>query len=229
LWEDSLQIRRQLSDKAKTASLLSNLGIVARRKGNNEQASALYRESLALRQELGDRWAIGVSLNNLGHLASSQRDFATARHYLERALVLWREVGDRWALANTLTNLGDVARNEGSFDDSFSLYRRSLAINHELGDKRGLAYLLEDVGTLAALRDMPVPALVLITAAAKLREEIGARLLATDQPHLQETLTLVQHRLDQQSQEAAATRGEEITLEQAVELAMNLWTENRHG
>ena len=224
LFEASLAVRQKLGDQASIASLYSNLGIVARREGNNALARAHYEESLEIRQGLGDRWAIGVSLNNLGHLALTEGNYAEAQSQLERALAIWREVGDRWAIANTLIELGNLARERGNYSDAAALYGESLAINRELNDRLAIAYLFEDISCLAALQDAPRRALQLVAAATSLRNAIGAPLSPAEAIRLQEKLAAARRRLSEEDQKAVEATGQALSFDQAIELATH-WTE----
>jgi class 3 adenylate cyclase/tetratricopeptide (TPR) repeat protein len=221
LYQESLVIRRQLGDEQNIASLLSNMGIVARYQGDYEAARALYEESLQIRQKLGDKWAIAISLNNLGFLALYQRDYAMARQRLEEATALQREVGDRWYLANSLNNLANVARDQGDWAMAHSLYRESLLINQELGDRGAIAYLLEDVASLAAAQGVTDRALRLVGAAESLREVIGAPLPPSDLDKLQQSLVKARESLTPEEQAAARSNGRAMSLQQAVDLALN--------
>jgi predicted ATPase/class 3 adenylate cyclase len=221
LYEQSLAIRRELREKPQTASLLSNLGIVARFRGEYDLARTLHEEGLAIRRELRDKWGIAVSVNNLGNVALDQNNLAQARAWLEEALALQREVGDRWSVANALNNLGNLARAQGDYRSARSLYHESLAIYQEFGDKRALAYLLEDMGCTEALQNRPERALCLIGSASILREAVGSPLSATEMKKIESMLELAHRLLDETAQARAMGQGRSMTLEQAVQYALN--------
>ena len=221
LYEQSLVIRRELGDKPQTASLLSNLGILARFRGDYNLARTLHEEGLAVRRELRDKWGIAVSVNNLGNVALDQNNLAEARAWLAEALALQREVGDRWSVANALNNLGNLARAQGDYRAARSLYHESLEIYQEFGDKRALAYLLEDMGCMASLQNQPERALCLIGSASSLREAVGSPLSATEMKKIESMLELAHRVLDETAQARALGQGRSMTLEQAVQYALN--------
>jgi predicted ATPase len=221
LYEISLKIRRELDDQPKIADLLHNLAIVARLEGNTTQARALQEEALAIRNRLGDRRAIALSLNNLGNVALDQGDYAGARARLEEAVMLQREVGDKYYIANALNNLGNVTRAQGDYEATRQLYTESLLINRELGDGWQLAYVIEDIGGLAALQGQAERALKLVGAASALREEIGAPLSPAEQTKLERTLEPARQALTEVMQEQAWAEGRALSLEEAIEYALN--------
>ena len=55
LFEESLEIKKQLGDRWGMANSLSNLGMVAYNQDDYPAARALFEESLTLRREVGDR------------------------------------------------------------------------------------------------------------------------------------------------------------------------------
>lgn len=177
LYEQSLAIRRRQQDRAREASLLSNLAILAHQfAGDFARSRHLHEQALGLRRELGDRWAIANSLNNLALVCRDQGDLVTARALLEESVTLNRQVGDRWAIANSLSSLGDVALDQRDFARGRACLTESLAINRELDDRRAIAFLFEYFGKLAALEGHAGRALRLVGAAAALREVIGTPL-----------------------------------------------------
>jgi predicted ATPase/class 3 adenylate cyclase len=220
LYEESLAIRRNLDDKTNIASLLSNLGLNAHEQGDYEAALKRYQEGLEIRRRLGNKWAIASSLNNLGILALDQGDHMQARLQLEEAVILWREVGDRHQMANTLHSLANVRRTQDDYESARSLYMESLAISRELGDKWLLCYLLEDIGGLAARQGQAERALRLVGAATVLRETINAPLPPADKDKLEQMLILAWQALDYTIAVSATTEGRAMTLEQAIEYAL---------
>lgn len=221
LYEQSLAIRRELGDKPQTASLLSNLGILARFRGEYDLARTFHEEGLSIRRELRDKWGIAVSVNNLGNVALDQNNLVEARARLEEGLALQREVGDRWSVANALNNLGNLARAQGDYRTARSFYRESLEIYQEFGDKRALAYLLEDMGCMASLQQQAERALCLVGSASILREEVGSPLSATEINKIDSMLELTHRLLDETARARAISQGRSMTLEQAVEFALD--------
>jgi adenylate cyclase len=222
LYQESLAIRRELGDQANIASLLSNLGVNAYEQGNYEAALEPYQKGLEIRRQLGNKWAIAISLSNLGILAMDQGDYSQARSQIEEAVTLQREVGDRHQLAIMLDNLANVTRAQGDYETARSLYTESLAISRVLGDKWLLAYLLEDMGGLAARQGQAERALRLAGAAAVLREAINAPLPPADKDKLEQMLTLARQGLDDAGAAMATAEGRAMSLEQAIDYALQL-------
>jgi tetratricopeptide (TPR) repeat protein len=145
---------------------------------------------------------------------------AEARPLFERAVALQREIGDPHMLANFLSNLGDAARDLGDSDAAMRCYEESLVMSRELGERWLITYLLEDVAMLAALEGRAQQALRLVTAASRIRDEIGAPLPPESQRKLDERLEPARRSLPPGQLDAARESGSALTLEQAIEEAL---------
>jgi len=84
-----------------------------------------------------------------------------------------------------------------------------------------LAYLLEDMGCMASLQQQPERALCLIGSASLLREEVGSPLSATESQKIESMLVVAHRLLDETAQARAFGQGRSLTLEQAVEFALD--------
>jgi predicted ATPase/class 3 adenylate cyclase len=173
LYEESLQIRRELGDRSGVAASLNNLGLMAYEQGDHSAAQALLEESLALRRELGDRTGIAASLSNLGLVADTQREYARARLLHEESLTIRRQLGDQRAVALSLNNLGWVAASLGETATARALHEESLAIRRELGDRPGIAASLNNLGNLALEEGEYEAARALYEECLEIERELG--------------------------------------------------------
>ena len=174
--DESLLIRRNLSDKPGVAVLLNNLAVLARFVHDLDTARRLNDESILLLREVGDQWAVGQLLNNQACIASDQGDYDHARVLLNESLAIRRQLGDRVGLALSLNTLADVVIDDGDFEAAPPLLAESLAINRELGDNTSIAYLVEDYAAVAANEGRSEQALRLAGFSAALRIVVGAPL-----------------------------------------------------
>jgi adenylate cyclase len=221
LFEQSLALRLELDDKANIANLYNNLGILARQRCDYTEAQTLYQACLDLQQHTGNRWGTGNVLNNLGTLAAAQGNIAEAQRQLEQALAIFRQLGDRWGIANILTGLGDVAIEQRQYDTACRYFSESVLINRELGDRLAQAHLLEALGCLAAVQNRPEHALRLVGAATTLRSVLGSPLSPSEASRLQGRLAPARAQLGQEAARAAEAVGHSLSLDEAIDLAMN--------
>src|SRR5450631_3802538 len=154
LHEQSLAIRRQLSDQSGMSVSLNNLASVASDRGDYAAGRALFEESLEIARELGNQQYAAVSLHNLGILAVYQGDFVAAEALNKECLAIVRELGDRFRIATVLNNLGNISFEQGDYAAAGALLEESLAIARELRDKRIVAETLRNMGDLACEQGM---------------------------------------------------------------------------
>jgi predicted ATPase/DNA-binding winged helix-turn-helix (wHTH) protein/Tfp pilus assembly protein PilF len=220
LLEECLAITRKLGNLSGIAGALNNLGNVINEQGDFGAARALYEECLAIAQELGDRRGIGIVLHNLGTVVYSQGDIQGARELLERSLAIRREVGDRPGTATSLNNLAEVTRTQGDISSARVLYQEGLTISRDVGDKRQIAYALEGFAAMAADLGNCLRAACLWGAAARLREEIGLPLPIKERSRFDERIATSRATAGGAAFDHAWQQGRALTLEQAIELAL---------
>jgi predicted ATPase len=150
LLAESLEIARERSDPAETASSLLELANVENDQDDLEDARRLYEECLDIARTIDDRRAIGVALHNLAVIAEALQRPAEATALYEEALSLHRAVGNRAAEASGLNGMGVVARYQGDLARARASQEHALAIQRELRDMRGIAFSLRELGEIAA-------------------------------------------------------------------------------
>jgi len=149
LFEESLQIARELNDMRGVGIALNALAVNARDDGDISTAGALLEESLAVWRELNDRAMVARALSNVANVVKSQRNYARARSLHEESRVIFEQLGDSTCIAWSLNYQGDVAQEQGEIPVARELYEQSLNIFRKLGDKWGVAGCLMDLGNLA--------------------------------------------------------------------------------
>ena len=148
VYQQSLAICQELSDRHGRGQTLNNLGTVYRLQGRWSEAEAAYQQSLAICQELGDRYRQGQTLNNLGNVCQSQGRWSEAEEVYQQSLGIKQELGDRHGQGLTLGNLGTVYKLQGRWSEAEAAYQQSLDIFSELGDHHGEGQILNNLGNV---------------------------------------------------------------------------------
>lgn len=220
LQEESLTMRRQLGDKAGIAASLLNLGNGAFSQGDETAARTYYEQCAPLWRELRDKEGLAYTLLPLGDLARNRGDYSTFRSLYEQCLEVWRELGNKHGIAWVLLNLGNVARIQGDYASVWGHYEESLSIFREIGDRGGIAYSLEAFAGLGAEQEHLERAARLWGAATALREEIGAPLAPHWRDEYDRIEAAARQALDEEVFSTAWAQGREMTLNQAIEYAL---------
>jgi hypothetical protein len=100
------------------------------------------------------------------------------------------------------------------------LYRESLEVFVGLEHRRGVARVLEGVACLALAKGDARRALLVVSAAANLRESLGAPLPPAEQKKLDDRMLGAWESLSETDAESAWAEGREIALEDVIKLAV---------
>ncbi|HLH30613.1 MAG TPA: tetratricopeptide repeat protein, partial [Terriglobia bacterium] len=142
-YEQSLAIRRRLSDQRGAAATLNNLGLVQKHQGDSKKARPFFEEALNLFRKLGHNAAVAACLTNLAAVDQETGQYAAADQNAREALELFRSIGDQLGVAASLREMGHVAMNQGFFPAARSYFEESLALSRSVGEKVGIVDSLQ--------------------------------------------------------------------------------------
>jgi predicted ATPase/DNA-binding SARP family transcriptional activator len=216
---ESLAIHRELGDKRGIAMSLNILGLVADNQGDYGTAKALYEETLAINRELGHKRGISVALCNLGQLARRAGDYAQAHRLLTECLELDRQLGMKGG--GLFGELGRLAADMGDAAQARRWFAQALREHRETGQLRDTAEDLEGFARLARLQSDWERAARLWGAAESLREATGTPLTPEEQKEYERDQAAVREALGEAAFEAAWSAGRAMTMEHAIEEALN--------
>ncbi len=221
LLELALALRRELADPLGLARTLYSLGtilLVQLGAENLDRARALLDEGLSLAREIGDRSLLAIILNNLGELARLRGEYDRARELYEQSLDIR---GRRSSSAPiTLLNLGLIAFAQGVYEAARSLFEESLGLGKLLGDRGSMASSLNGLAGVHAVRGEHERAARLLGAAEAVRIAIGEVIQPSDREYYERFVAAARAGLDEGSFKKAWAEGAQLSLEQAVELAI---------
>ncbi|HLK60985.1 MAG TPA: tetratricopeptide repeat protein [Chthonomonadaceae bacterium] len=222
LYEESLTLRQAVGAQEGIANSLSCLALQVEAQGDFRRAGELLQESLTLYRALDDRRGIARTLGNLGMVAQDQGDFDTAVRFHGECLEMWRGLGDEHDMAITLGNLGVVAGKQGDFAQARRFFSECLASCLARKEKFITPYILE--GLAAVFLEEPVYAYSaqLYGAAAALREEAGTPSPALEQAEIDAALPRLRMQLGDARFRAAYQAGQRLTLQEAIEYALQV-------
>jgi predicted ATPase/DNA-binding CsgD family transcriptional regulator len=220
MYEDALAIARELEDRQEIAFLLERLGTVLWYAGDLEAARPLIEESLDAARALSLRHETANALQALGWLELADDRPGHARRSLEQALGALQELGDRWGVARATFGLGFAAADRGDQGNARLAFGDALRLVRELDDKLVTCGCLGGLAGTAATAGRMERAVMLLAAAERLRESLGASHSAYVRDAQQRVIDSAREALDKRSFEAAAERGRDLVLEGAVTLAL---------
>jgi predicted ATPase/DNA-binding winged helix-turn-helix (wHTH) protein len=175
LYEESLALRRQSTDRHAIAATLRRLGVAAVVVGDHERARRAIEESLVTSRELGDRRGIASAVMYLGMLAHGRDDYERASAHYEESLAMHRDLDDRRQIGILLVNLGDTALKRDELDRAAAFLEESLEVSRDLGFKQNVGHALGSLGEVARMRGDYERAVVCFREALETFQGLGDR------------------------------------------------------
>ncbi len=220
LGEQGAILCRELGDKEARASFLTLLSVVAIHEGDYDRARRLCEEALSLGRGLGNKEIIGRQLAHLGIVARYEGDYERAVALQSESLALCREVGNDWATAFVLRNLGKVALHQSDCGGAAVYFTESLILCREMGERWLSEECLEGFAGVASATGHYERAARLIGAAFELREILGWQPSPPDQADYDKYSALTRSALGESAFATTWAEGRAMTLEQAIEYAL---------
>ena len=219
LYEECLQLSREMRDDWAIAFSLFGLALVSHRRGDPERTAELYEESIGIFRELGDKHGLAYGLNNLGLVALSQGDLVWAEKLTEESVALLRELGSGGD-AEGLCNLGWMALLRDDLGKAADLYEETLTVAWDIERNPVVLSALEGFACLAGAHGKSARAARLWGASQTLR---GGKDVPWDADFLAEAdarISVVRSGMGEDAWEEASEEGRAMTLEEAVSYAL---------
>jgi tetratricopeptide (TPR) repeat protein len=224
--EEALAASRKLGDKITMAWALAFLGAVDDFQGDYEAVPPFIEEALAMSPDSGilGKYIRGIALGFLGDVPLHHGDLQEAQVLFEESVNLQRDLKSNNFLAYSLRRLGNVAWHQGDYVRADTLFKESLKLNQELGHRLGVtACVAALAGTIAGRGDQ-VRALKLFGAVDSSLNAMNSPLFYPDQVEYQRNLAAVRSELGEAIFNAAWAEGHSMTLESAIDYALEITT-----
>jgi len=148
-YQESLSIKRSLSQKPGIALTLSNIARVQATLGKPDEALKSYREAVKLQREIGDKKGLGVTLINFGELYRDRSNYDEALKAYKESLQIQRDIGDENRQAVCLNNIGLVYLSKGQPSDALTYYERALELRKKANIPSEVGETLHNLGDAA--------------------------------------------------------------------------------
>jgi tetratricopeptide (TPR) repeat protein len=188
LFGDTVALWTELGDATAVNLANSNMAHAAKLGGDFDLARRLLEQVEASAASRGDLRGVALALNGLGDVAAARNDADAARRYHYDSLTRMREIDDRWGIARVLTDLAGVDLQAGEFAQADGSLREALRVFRELGHQRGVARQLESLAWCAICQRRGEAAVTLASAAAAIRQRMGAQAKTAERERIEKTL-----------------------------------------
>lgn len=219
-WEKALALTRVLGDAYELASGLSTAGLFLVLNGDLDAAQKYLAESNALYQQLHMKPVISHLLSAYGQISLIRGDFKKARAYLQEHARASLELGSRQDYLWSRVRLGYVALREGNAKEAFHLFGECAQEFRKDRNIIGVVFAVEGLAGLFSETDNFVRAAQLIGWADSMREKISDSRPLLEQADIDKIIALCINRMGKAQFSKAHEEGKMMTLDEAVELAL---------
>jgi len=226
LAEQAAALARSVGDPSLMTWILLGLGQATEVSGDLERAERVYREMHEIARQAGDDTQAARALCNIGNMLVTRGDKASGRRLLEEALVIARPRHDKWLSSLVTGSLGRALAPEAP-DQALKLLEESLALSHEIRHRWLTVRGLEDLADVLAPTDRAEVAAELLGASESLRDVFGFRRGPISGAGVNATAAAVRDRLGVRAFDAAWSKGNGMTADEAVALALGRSTPAR--
>jgi len=220
LLEESLALSRAAGTARDVSVSLNALAMLKVYRGDYERATAMQEECLSLAREAGDVQIIAVLTYNLGFTAAMIGEYERAEAFVREAQELFREVGDRGMAPLASNRLGFLALSQDDPDRAEELCVEAIRDLQEQAQIPGIDFALEILGGVAASRGGIRRAARLWGAVAGYRDATSAPWIPEERAMIEAHIDAARPRLDEATWREEWEKGRSMTLDQAVEYAL---------
>ena len=228
LVEESIALWKRLDDPIGLAAALIHRAWAALAMSEYETARKACLEGLQYLTKTDDPWLRAQLLFYLGAVAGFTGDFEQMRDFYTQSRELFELVGDTSSVADVLKDHGAMMILESKYAESIDYLLKSIQLCYKLDHKQfittGMCWLSICVGMRGEpdLTAASIHAAQLEGAAEGLMEAIGFTSWAETSPLVQMARQYIRSRVDEESWKAAWAEGRALTVEQAINLAIDL-------
>lgn len=228
LVDESIALWRELDDPPGLANALFHRGWALHGQGHYATASEVYQEALTLISPTEETWLYAQILLCLAATAGFMFDFEQARLYYARCRELFERIGDRAGVADAWKDQGGILLLAGEPQEAITCLITSVRICRDLDHKQYLATALGSLSFAFGLYEVPDAETASLNsaqvqgAAESLMATIGLTPWTDTTPLIQMVRDQIRDHAALERWQAAFNAGYALTLEQALELVLNL-------
>jgi tetratricopeptide (TPR) repeat protein len=218
--EQALILSRSQTSKVNTAVALLNLGVILISEGNPDKAETYLEEAKDICQEYHYEWELARSHMLLGLAHKNQNRYASARSHLSEAFNRFKKLGDIFFQCTVQWIVGDLEVKQGNLNKAIGEYCESLHIVRVVEARWTIANIIWRLANVAKAKGNHDRTLRLYLASKKIFDDVGAW-WSGDDPELDEALETARAELGEAEFQSALEEGQRMTMEEAIEFALN--------
>ena len=163
----------------------------------------------------------GLFFLGMGMGESMQGNYQEATQFFEDGLKIFKRLRNKNFQTALTSELGHIARHTGDINRARQIYTKTLNDWQDLGNRAAMAHQLECFGFLALADEEPQRTIQLFGAAEALRERSNSSMTVYEQVEYSEAIARLHTMLTPAQFASLWAEGRSMTLEQAIQFALN--------
>jgi tetratricopeptide (TPR) repeat protein len=219
-FEESLTICKAIGDQEGISLSLFWLATLAEDAGDIPQAILLKEEALQIARSTQIKFYFPMIIEGLGITLLGHGDYARSQLLFEESLEYSRKVGYQIGICRSLTSLGFCARLQGDYSKSCSCYYEGLNLAQQINNDHNKRGYLLDIGLLLGAQGHPEKFVRLLGTAEAIFPDTLKLLYPFSLVETQQYIETAHTTLGDEAYNAAYEAGKQMTLDEAVALAL---------
>ncbi|MBI4649010.1 MAG: tetratricopeptide repeat protein [Bacteroidia bacterium] len=145
-FNDALNIRKKINDKAGIASAINNIGLVYKSKKNYDKAHKFFLSALEIYKSLNNKEKVASVFYNIGTIYKAKGKYDIALEYCDKAIEIYKKIGNKIKESTILNSIANIYVSMADYQKAIEYFFASLKIDEELNDKRGIAVSFRNIG-----------------------------------------------------------------------------------
>lgn len=172
LVEEAYQLAKIYRDENGLAFSLHQLGDIAQRRMNYQQAEDYYQQSLVYSKMSHSSFSIASNLSELGQIARLRGNYQQAQEYYEQSIVIQETINDQRGKGVNYSNLGLLAFEMGNYPAAEAYFQQSVTLSQTIKHQIGVAHNSYRLAAVQLIQAKSYEAKVGFTQVISIFEEI---------------------------------------------------------
>ena len=184
------------------------------------RAKAYVEESLKVGKAAEMQWTDTMSAFGMAQVAGMLGDLDAAREKFEESAEHALKFGNKRIVYSSQSELAHIQRIHGKLDEPLATYRDLLPKWNQLGHRAAVAHELECIAFILIKKEELERAITLMAAAEMIRKVIDSPMTQREQDEFDREVASLRSVIDEKEFASFWTRGNEMTIEQVIEFAL---------
>jgi hypothetical protein len=218
--EEGFAIFNEIEDTWGMSMALMNTARIALARGDRETSEKYFGLLKAKMKETPISFMSGMTFLGTGYSERFAGHLDAAKQHFEEGLNIFKQLRHKGFENVMRSEIGHIARMQGDTSTAVKTYRETMLHFQEMGNRPAVAHQLECFGFLAITAEEPQRAATLFGAADGLRERIDSQMTEYERIEFYQSMTHLRAMLPEAEFKALWAEGKSMTMEQAIQLAL---------